>query len=294
MIYLLLVSFIWAFSFGLIKTSLAGIHPAAISTIRLGLALLVFLPFLKAKKVNRNTAARLTAVGVVEYGFMYIFYNYAFLYLQAYEVALFTIFTPIYVTLVNDCLEKKIHLAHLGTSILTILGTAIIVQTNFNQPNLFTGFLLVQLSNFCFAVGQVLYRRIMTDQSPNLKDREIFGFLYLGGAGSAALFSLFAVPWQSVSISNAQFWTLVFLGIVSSGACFFLWNYGVRRTNIGAVAIFNDLKTPLSITVSLLFFGEHASLPHLLVGGGLVLFSLALNEIRESRPQKIIPQPDDA
>jgi drug/metabolite transporter (DMT)-like permease len=287
--YLLIVSLIWAFSFGLIKTSLTGIHPALISTIRLSLALLVFLPFLRLKKIPRKTALKLVATGVVEYGLMYIFYNYSFQYLKAYEVALFTIFTPIFVTLMNDYLNKKFDLAHLLTSVLAIVGTAIIVQTSFARPDMLTGFLLVQCSNLCFAIGQVVYKRIMTDL-PEVKDQEIFGYLYIGAAASTLLVALAVVQWTTVVITSTQAWTLLFLGTVSSGLCFFLWNYGARRTNIGAVAIFNDLKTPLSITVSLLIFGEKASVPHLLIGGVLVLLALGINEVYERNKRKQISQ----
>ena len=45
--YLVIVSLIWAFSFGLIKTYLVGLDPFVVSGIRIGIALLVFLPFLR-------------------------------------------------------------------------------------------------------------------------------------------------------------------------------------------------------------------------------------------------------
>lgn len=293
--YLLIVSLIWAFSFGLIKTNLSSIHPILVSFIRLFLALLVFLPLLNFKKISRKKALQLFATGAVEYGLMYIFYNYSFQYLKAYEVALFTIFTPIYVTLVNDYLVKKLNLAHLATSILAIIGTAIIVQTGFSRPDMLTGFLLVQLSNICFAVGQVVYRKIMIDLT-EIKDQNIFGYLYLGAAAITGLLAAVSVPWKSVEITPTQAWTLLFLGTVSSGFAFFLWNYGARRTNIGAVAIFNDLKTPLSISVSLLIFGEKTSLPHLLIGGALVVLALIINEMyeRSKRKSKVAAQSPSA
>jgi drug/metabolite transporter (DMT)-like permease len=280
MIYLFFVSLLWAFSFGLIKTNLTSIDPILVSAIRLSLALVVFLPFLKIKRVSRKIAIQLFLTGAVEYGFMYIAYNYSFRYLKAYEVALFTIFTPIYVTLMNDYLARKLNMAHLATSILAILGTGIIVQTSFARPDMLTGFLLVQLSNIFFAVGQVIYRRIMS-QLPDVKDHEIFGFMYLGAALIPTVLSAVLVKWSTVSINSSQIWTLIFLGTVSSGIAFFLWNYGARRANIGAVAIFNDLKIPLSITVSLLVFGEKADVPHLLLGGGLVILALVINELYE-------------
>ena len=234
-------------------------------------------------------AAKLFITGAVQFGLMYIFYNYSFQLLKAYEVALFTIFTPIYITLINDYLVKKLNLAHLTTSILAIIGTAIIVQTSFSRSDMLIGFLAVQLSNICFAIGQVFYKKILAGL-PEVKDQDIFGYLYLGAAAVTVILALIVVKWQEVTINTTQIWTLIFLGTVSSGIAFFLWNFGARRTNIGAVAIFNDLKTPLSIAVSLLIFGEKASLPHLLIGGSLVLLALLINEMYERSSRKKISQ----
>lgn len=282
MVYLLIVSLFWAFSFGLIKTSLGTIHPVLVSTIRIGIALVVFLPFLRFRKLNRPLFLKLIGVGAVQYGLMYIFYNTAFQYLKAFEVALFTIFTPIFVTLMYDMLRKKINYPHLATSAMAIIGTAIIVQTGFNRPGMLTGFLFVQLSNISFAIGQVLYKEIMSTV-PQTRDQEVFGVLYLGGTLITALISLVVVPWAQVEITASQFWSLLYLGAIASGFGFFLWNFGARRTNIGALAIFNDLKIPLSILVSLVVFGEKASIPHLIIGGLIVILALGLNELYEYR-----------
>lgn len=285
MIYLFAVSLFWAFSFGLVKTNLSTIHPILISTMRLGTALLVFLPFLRLRTVGRSLSVKLMILGAIQFGLMYIFYNTAFQYLKAFEVALFTIFTPIYVTLLFDLRMKKSNWFHLFTSVLAIIGTAIIVQAGFNRPGMLVGFLLVQLSNISFAIGQVLYKEIMAGV-PHIKDQDVFGLLYLGGAGLTAVLTLFVVPFQNMAISSTQWWTLLYLGAIASGLGFFLWNLGARRTNIGALAIFNDLKIPLSITVSLVVFGEKASIPHLVIGGAIVAFALVLNEIFENKVRR--------
>jgi drug/metabolite transporter (DMT)-like permease len=120
-------------------------------------------------------------------------------------------------------------------------------------------------------------------REPQVKDQEVFGILYLGGTLLAAVISIFVVPWNQVTITMTQFWNLLYLGAIASGLGFFLWNYGARRTNIGALAIFNDFKIPLSITVSLLVFGEKASIPHLIIGGLIVLLALGMNELYEFR-----------
>ena len=46
---LLLVSLLWAFSFSLIKRHLGGLDSSFVAAVRLGLALLVFLPFVRLR-----------------------------------------------------------------------------------------------------------------------------------------------------------------------------------------------------------------------------------------------------
>lgn len=289
MLYLWIVSLLWAFSFGLIKGQLTGLDASFVAFARLLLAGLAFLPFLRLRGVERRLAVRLALIGAVQYGLMYVTYIYSFRFLKAYEVALFTIFTPLYVTLINDAYHRRLNWFSLLATILAVVGTAIVQQANLLSPDLTRGFLIVQISNLCFALGQVAYREVMRPH-PQIKDGQIFGLLYLGGTLAAGFPALFTTPWASLSLLPNQVLTLLYLGVVASAVGFFLWNVGARKVNAGTLAIFNDLKIPLAVAVSLLFFGEQADLPRLLIGGSVVLTALLLNEWnvrRRSNP----PQP---
>ena len=279
MVYLLVVSIIWAFSFGLIKNQLAGLDANFIAAARLLISLLVFIPFLRVKSLTKKQTGWLLLVGAVQYGVMYIAYNYAFQYLKAYEVALFTIFTPIYVTLMNDAIRRRMHWVSLLATLVTVVGTAIVRRGGVIQSDILTGFLIVQISNLGFAFGQVYYREIMAGlpigKFDNLK---VFGLLYLGGFITAGLSAAVFTPWQSFAITNEQIMVLVYLGAIASGLSFFLWNVGARKVNAGSLAIFNDLKIPLAVIVSIVFFGEQASWFNLIVGGGIAVAALFFNE----------------
>jgi len=277
MLYLLIVSLVWAFSFGLIKGALTGLDANFVAAARLVISLAVFLPLLRLRGVDGKLRWRLLLIGAVQYGLMYVAYTYAFQFLQAYEVALFTIFTPLYVTLINDAYSRRFHGIALVATVLAIAGTAIVKDGNLLRPDVITGFLVVQVSNLAFAFGQVDYKEVMKAH-PELKDTRIFGLLYLGGAAAAGLPALITTPWQSMSLTGTQMLVLLYLGAIASGVCFFLWNVGARKVNAGTLAVFNDLKIPLAVTVSLVFFGEQASIPNLLLGGAVVLAALLLNE----------------
>lgn len=287
MAYLFIVSLIWAFSFGLIKGNLAGVDSNFVGFSRLLIAFLIFLPFLKFKKINGKLAVKLFITGLLQFGIMYLTYLAAFRTLKAYEVALFTIFTPIFVTLIDDFFAKKFNLLHFATAAITVAGTWIIEGGNVQTAGFISGFLLVQASNLCYAFGQVYYRRVMA-QTEGLKDRDVFGYLYLGAVVVTGLATAILVPVSSISLTAKQIWTIVYLGAVASGISFFLWNIGARKVNAGTLAIFNDLKIPLAVFVSLVVFGEKTNILALMIGGAIILVALALNEYfsRKRQPAK--------
>jgi drug/metabolite transporter (DMT)-like permease len=264
---LLLVSLIWAFSFGLIKGRLSGLDSAFISAARLGLALVVFLPFLRLRGLTFRTATALVLIGAVQFGVMYLAYNESFRFLHAYEVALFTITTPILVTLLADALEWRLHARALLAALLAVVATALVVVRSGEIEVTLAGFLLVQLSNAAFAFGQVLYRRVRARHT-SLRDREVFALLYAGAFAIAAL--AMVARGASVTFSPGQFWVLVYLGVLASGFGFFLWNVGATRVAAGTLAVMNNAKVPLAVACSLLFFGERASLPWLAASLGLM------------------------
>ena len=283
--YLIIVSLVWAFSFGLIKTcligSLAGVDPTFVAWARMAIALPVFLPFLRLKRLPGPVAVRLLVIGSVQYGLMYISYLQAYRYLEAYQVALFTIFTPLYVTLINDLHTRRFRPGSLGVAGLAVVGAAVITYQSTSLKGILTGFCLMQLSNLCFAYGQIEYKRLRPSFS-HLKDRQVYALLYLGAAAVTGLATTLTGGWGSLAgLDLKQAGTLLYLGALASGLCFFWWNKGAVLTNAGTLAVFNNLKIPLAVAVSLLVFGESTDLPRLILGGSLMAFAVWLSRRRQ-------------
>jgi drug/metabolite transporter (DMT)-like permease len=287
MLNLLIVSLIWAFSFGLIKGNLSGIDSNFVSFARMLISLVCFAPFVRIRGVGPRLGLRLALTGVVQYGIMYITYIYSFRFLQAYEVALFTILTPLYVTAINDALRGRFSKLNLLTALLAVVGAWIVRGGGGIQDGVLQGFLMMQVSNLCFAFGQVYYRRLLADRPAGLRDVHLFGYLYLGAVAATALATTLFGGWGAAgALTTNQALTLLYLGAVASGLGFFLWNVGARQASAGALAVFNNLKIPLAIAVSLLLFGEQANIPNLLWGGLVVTGALALNEVLRHRDER--------
>lgn len=267
---LLIVSLIWAFSFGLIKGRLAGLDSTVVATIRLALALLVFVPFLRPRGLAAGTIGRLLAIGAVQFGLMYLLYQRAFAYLPAHLIVLFTLTMPLYVAAFDAVAQRKLDPRHALAAALAMAGAAVVVFTGELRGDLGRGFLLMQASNICFAAGQIAWRRTRAALPAAVHDASVFALPYAGAVATSLAWSLFVTNWTALQISTAQWIVLVYVGVVSSGLCFFWWNVGATRVNAGTLAVFNNLKVPLGVACSLLFFSETTDLTRLLASGALM------------------------
>jgi drug/metabolite transporter (DMT)-like permease len=273
--YLVLVSFIWDFSHGLIKGRLIGIDPTAVGVIRLALALVVFLPFFRPSGLRRATVLRLAIIGAVQFGLMYLMYLSAFTYLPAYAIGLFTITTPLYLVLIDAIACRHWQPRYTLAALLAIAGAGVMVAKGGDLGSAWLrGFLLVQLSNLCFAAGQVAWRRERAQVPTNTSDATLFALPYLGAFLITALVSTITTDWNALHFTPSQLITLIYLGAIASGVAFFLWNLGASRVGTGTLAVLNNLKVPLTVTCSLLFFGEQADLTRLACS--FACFGLAL------------------
>ncbi|WP_162063624.1 carboxylate/amino acid/amine transporter [Vibrio taketomensis] len=276
--YLSAVTLLWAFSFSLIGVYLAGHVDSWFSVLmRVALASLVFLPFIKFKGVSRSLILKLMVVGGFQLGLMYCFYYQSFLLLSVPEVLLFTVFTPIYVTLIYDWLKGRFSPWYLVTAVIAVAGAVIIKFAGINQ-NFLLGFLVVQGANLCFAIGQVGYKHIMETEKVELPQHSIFGYFYLGALVVASTAYLLMGNPDKLPTTNVQWGILFYLGVIASGFGYFAWNKGATLVNAGALAVMNNALVPAGLIVNILIWNQNADLLRLGLGGAVILLSLWVNE----------------
>ncbi|MCK5885538.1 MAG: EamA family transporter, partial [Alcanivorax sp.] len=161
MVLLVLVTVLWAFSFSLIGEFLAGRVDSDFAVLsRVLLAALVFLPFTRWRGVPSGMKLGILVTGMLQFGITYLCLYRSFSYLTVPEVLLFTIFTPLYVTLVDDALAHRFSPVALLAAAIATLGAGIIRYDGLSE-DFITGFLLLQVANFTFAAGQVGYKHVM-------------------------------------------------------------------------------------------------------------------------------------
>ncbi|WPJ94312.1 EamA family transporter [Coraliomargarita algicola] len=282
MLYLAIVSLIWAFSFGLIGNALTGIDSIFVATIRLSIAGLAFLPFLRWSKVPTGSHLKLIGCGAVQFGVMYVAYIKAFQFIPSHLVALFSILTPLYVVLINDCRERKFHRRYLYAALLSILGAAIIKAKSGSTGSIWIGFGLMQIAGLAFGYGQVYYRDWKL-QHPTCKNHEAFALLYIGGIAVALTACALFTDWGKTQVDAKQIQVLIYLGLVASGLGFFLWNKGAALSSAGTLAACNNAVVPLAMACSLFIFGEiseinGAALARLALGSSCIVGAVFLAE----------------
>ena len=278
MFYLSAVTLLWAFSFSLIGVYLSGQVDSWFAVLmRIALASLVFLPFLKFNNISGKLIIKLMAIGGIQLGLMYCFYYQSFLLLTVPEVLLFTVFTPIYVTLIYDLLKGRFSPWYLVTALIAVAGAAIIKFSGINQ-NFVLGFLVVQGANLCFAIGQVGYKFVMEKEAAEIPQRTIFGYFYLGALVVASIAFLLMGNLNKLPTTATQWGILIYLGVIASGLGYFVWNKGACLVNAGALAIMNNALVPAGLIVNILIWNRDVDYPRLIIGGIVILFSLWANE----------------
>ncbi len=274
-----LVTFIWAFSFSLIGVYLAGKLDSYFAVlVRVALASLMFIPFTNFTLPNKYKL-QIMGIGLVQIGLMYIFFYKSFLFLSVPEVLLFTIFTPLYVTIIYDLLKGQFNPLYLLTAGIAVAGAYVIKSSQIN-PGFFTGFMMVQGANICFALGQVLYKKLLENEDlREIKQSTIFGYFHFGALLiSTAAFLLFG-NMQKITPDATQWGVLIWLGMVASGLGYFLWNRGATEVDSGILAIMNNAVVPLGLIVNLLLWGKDINYTNLLLGGGLILLALYIHRV---------------
>ncbi|MEN8007316.1 MAG: EamA family transporter, partial [Candidatus Krumholzibacteriota bacterium] len=242
MIYLLAASLLWAFSFGLIKGQLAGLDPVAVACGRLALAAAAFSPLVIRSSLRRPTVWRAMLLGMLQFGLMYVLYIYSYRWLPAWMVALFTIFTPLYVVLFADFLDRNFRARHLLCAVLAVAGAGVVVATAMPAGADWRGIVLLQGANLCFAAGQVLFVRLKRRVEGH--EADLLGWMYLGAALLTLVVVLLRLAGGIQPLDGwhaGAWWTLLYLGLLPTALGFYLWNKGGARGGAGLLASANNL-----------------------------------------------------
>ena len=292
MTLLILITLLWAASFSLIGVYLAGqVDGYLVVFIRMILALITVLPLFRWRHLSPQNGqlpqlAKLAVIGAVQIGAMYLFLYHAFLYLSVAEVLLFTIFTPLCITLIDELILNRKHLPLLWwiAAAVSVCGAAIIRYQPLSD-DFITGFFLIQAANACFAAGQVAYKRLPTGKT--LEQSQQFAAFFFGASVVAGLGVLLFGDLTKMPTTNLQWGILLWLGIVASGFGYLGWNLSGKRVNTGQLATMNNALIPAGILVNVIFWEQSFDYTRLSIGALIIILAVWLagrvNKLKPAR-----------
>ena len=277
--YLIVVTILWAFSFSLIGQYLAGQVDSDFAVlVRVLIAAVIFLPFTRWRGLPTRLLGGFWLAGALQFGVTYLCLYRSFTVLTVPEVLLFTVLTPIYVTLLDDSLAKRFNPWSLVAALVAV-GGGIIIRFEKIEGDYLIGFLLLQLANLTFAAGQVLCRRLLARYPTDLPLHRFFGHFFLGAMLLAVPSFLFFGDAGRLPHTAVQWGVLVWMGLFATALGMYWWVKGSTLVDAGTLAIMNELHVPAGLLVNLLIWNRDANVPKLAAGGAVILASLWLNRI---------------
>ncbi|WP_144940525.1 carboxylate/amino acid/amine transporter [Pseudomonas alabamensis] len=283
MVYLFVVALIQAFSFNLIGEYLAGQVDSYFAVLaRVILAGLVFLPLTRWRQVEPRFLRAMLLIGALQYGITYVCLYLSFRVLSVPEVLLFTILTPLHVTLIEDALNRRFNGWALVAAAVAVAGAAVI-RFDTLSGDFFIGFLLLQLANFTYAAGQVFYRHLVARHPSDEPHYRRFGYFYLGALLVVLPAFLAFGNVQHLPSTDSQWLVLLFLGLCPTALGLYWWNKGACLVPGATLAVMNNLHVPIGLVLNLLIWNQAQPLGRLLVGGGIILASVWLSRLGTRR-----------
>ncbi|WP_426150069.1 carboxylate/amino acid/amine transporter [Pseudomonas sp. DC3000-4b1] len=281
--YLLIVTLVQAFSFSLIGEYLAGQVDSYFAVLaRVLIAGLVFLPLTRWRGLPAIFVRRMLLIGALQFGVTYVCLYLSFRVLTVPEVLLFTILTPVHVTLLQDALERRFNGWALLAALVAVAGAAVI-RFDGISGHFLLGFVLLQVANLTYAAGQVLYKRLMARHPLAGPQYHGFGYFFLGALLVAlpaylAFGNLGRFPAQPL-----QWGVLLFLGLVATAFGMYAWNKGASLVPAATLAVMNNLHVPVGLSLNLMIWNHQEPMGRLALGGCIILASVWISRRGRAR-----------
>jgi carboxylate/amino acid/amine transporter len=277
--YLILVTLLWAFSFSLIGEYLAGQVDSDFAVLlRVVIAAAVFVPFTRWRGLPRRLVGGLWLAGALQFGVTYLALYRCYSVLTVPEVLLFTVLTPIYITLFDDSLARRFNPWSLLAAAVAVTG-GVIIRFHKIEGEYLMGFLLLQLANATFAAGQVLCRRLLAKYPTDQPLHRFFGHFFLGSMVLVIPSFLLFGDLAKLPQTAVQWGVLAYMGLFATALGMYGWVKGSTQVDAGTLAIMNELHVPAGLIVNLLFWNRNTNLQTLALGGTVILFSLWVNRL---------------
>jgi drug/metabolite transporter (DMT)-like permease len=278
-----LVVFVWATSWILIKGKLHDIAALSFAGLRYGLAFVCLLALLLGRPALRSSVValprrswlRLGTLGLLLYGLTQATVFFGLARLPAVTVTLLLSLAPALVTVLAIPLLAEVPTPLQGGGVLLSLAGALVY---FGPVTLPTSQLLavavVAVGVVAFAAATMLGRSVNRDDGLPVLTVTVVSM----GIGSGVLLAV-AVAHDGVPRLSLSSWLVVgWLAVVNTAVAFTVWNHTMRRLSAMESSLINNTMLVHVAVLAWIFLGERPGargmLGLALVAGGVVLVHL--------------------
>ncbi len=272
----LLVTFLWATSWVLIKIGLTDLvlPPITFAALRYVLAATILFPLaLPALRRLPRTAptsrvfARVALLGVLLYAVTQGAQYAALVYLPAVAVSLALSATPVIVALLALRGSERPTFVQLGGTLALIVGAAIYFGPLQLGQGAVLGLLIIAVGLVANAASALLGRAIARDVLPAVGGT--LGLTALSMAAGSAVLLVVGVALEGVPSLTGDEWLIIgWLALVNTAFAFTLWNHTLRTLTAVESSVLNNTMLIQIAILAWLFLGETLDLRQLL---GLVI-----------------------
>ena len=285
---------VWGVTFVCTKTLIsAGMHPAAIFTIRFILAYTGILILSIAEKgkfrlLSNNWKDELMFLflGVSGGSMYFLTENTALAYSQASNVAFLVCVAPVFTALFtlvgrnilnerfrNGLEDVRLGFPLIGGTVLALVGMALVLFDGEKVELSLKGDLLAIGAALCWAFYSMFIGQMTKDYGATFATRKVFfyGLLtiipFLGSTGNSFSMEILSQP--------VVYLNLLFLGLIASLACFIVWNLVVSRLGNVTSTNYVYLNPVFTLITAAIVLGERMT-PISVIGSAAILAGVIL------------------
>ena len=285
-----LANILWGASFLASKYTLQAWGPFTASSLRFGLATIaLFIIFrVLGKKIEIPATNKqwvgLVIVATTGFGALYPLQLAGLKYIPSGLSAAIMLTAPLLVLLLGKTvLKETLSLQKWIALGLGVIGGAILLVSSTGIGDLNLSSDLVVGSGFTFlsaaslAASVIATRKISNDFSSTTLTfwSMAIGFLQLTVAAFIFEENILASIGQNASLLSWM--SLVFLALVCSAFCFFIWNYSLSKTSPQEIASSMHIKTPTAVLIGV-FIANEALTSEIIFGTLLVMGGVWLSQ----------------
>lgn len=279
-------SVVWGSTFISSKILLEyGLSPATIMAIRFLIAYICMLPFWRGGLFARSVKDELLMVvlGITGGSMYFLLENSALMFTQASNVAIIIAATPLLTTLAvhfisrQERANRRLYLC----SLISMAGVALVV---FNGKFILKlnpmGDILTLGASIMWVIYSIVVLKVGSRYHPLMITRKVFFY----GVLMLLPYFLWEPPTLAVEVLTQPVvaWNLIFLGILASLICYWLWNVVLEK--LGAIHATNYLYlNPIVAMVASYFILDERITLLAVVGTALILVGVYLAESKKSR-----------